>query len=690
MGNRSDVYFATLRDSTYIDELKSRVSKFRERCQTTGLVNRWALSLGNNYGMQPDGKCSWRVTNAGDAGELVQMKVNEYASYIRHELTLAVQQRPAGIAKAINMDIKTLRNARLGSQLVEYYFSDPSHNFEQDYVQALLLTLLSAEAYIVQDWNPNAGRELRPDETGKPMQIGDLEQCLYPVWNAARDWQHPDSKVPWYIFSKRTNKWDLAATPGFEPFGDEIIAQSAGTAVTKPFFSDDLGDSSDYVEEHRFICFPCPSVPEGRYTRFTGDTIFLDVAYPYPCKNVHRVTEQDMIESSHGHTANYDLLGLEQVTDCLDSITLNNLSTFGIATIVGPKGGTGGAGVFHKDLGKGLRYLEMEPAQAAAIKVLDLCRNPKEIFEFRQIISAKKGELSGINSILRGDPQGALKGASGSAMALLQSQALVYNSGVQQSFYKLLSSAGTGIIEICREYADEPRLVKLSGKANAKAIKEFKYDSDTLKAVSTIVFEAINPVLQTAAGKLTVAENLLKNNMCSSPKRYIEVLTTGNLQSLIGDDVAMQDAIIEENEYLSEGKPVEVLLTENHEGHIMAHSAVFYSPNAKEDPQTVETGTEHIQKHVDTWMWLSINNPALLIATGQKVLPVGQPGMPGAPGMPQGMPGQAGGPPNPGQEANPESSGPLDNQPSLPKPPVDPSSGEDAVVAPNTAVRRAA
>jgi hypothetical protein len=685
MQSNHDVYFATLTGKDFHDELLKRVTEYRNRVQTVGLVSLWGLSIGNNYGVSPDGKLSWRVTEAGDAGELVQMKVNEYGSYVRHQLVLAIQQRPAGIAKAINRDTKTLRDARIGSQVAEYYLTDPAHGFEKDYAMAMLMALLTAESYVVKDWDPNAGTEVRPDEAGKPIMNGDLTQTVYSVWNAARDWRHPDGKNPWYIFSRRVNKWELAAK--YPAYAQEIIKQSYTQSVAQPYFCDPLSPDDDYIEEHYFIHFPTPALPNGRIARFTSDVVFLNVdEYPYPTRNVIRATDQEMIESSFGHTSNYDLLGIEQVTDCLDSITLNNLSTFGMATIVGPKGGDGGSGVFHKDLGKGLRYLEMDAQQANAIKVLDLCRNPKEIFEFRELLARKKGEITGINSILRGDPQGALKGASGSAMALLQSQALVYNSGVQTSFYRLLSAGGTCDIEILRTFADEPRIARLAGKANAKAIKEFKYDKKTLEAVSTIVYEPVNPVLQTAAGKLTVAENLLKNNMVTSPKRYLEVLTTGNLDSLIGDDVAMQDAILEENEDLAEGKPVLVVDTENHEEHIAGHMSVIATPNAKEDPLLVRRTLEHIQSHVDMWQMLSATNPALLLATQQKVLPVG-----GA--MPPGTPPAAaagGGAPDPARAADPAAGGPADRQPQLPKPPMDPATGQDAPVAAGTSVRQAA
>lgn len=679
MKNRnSDVYFASEPPYSreFLDATKEKINTWREYCKQTGQASRWELSLGSNYGSSPDGKNSWRVTPGGEFGELVQFKVNDYASLIKHQLVLAIQQRPAGIAKAINTDIKTLRDARIASLLVEYYLTDPAHDFEADYVQALFLALLTSESFVVQDWDATKGQDLRPDETGKVIRAGDLVQEVYGIWNSATDIGAASADQPWRIFSGRVNKFELAAKyPAYE---EQIIINSdygtGSSGIIKPLLYQMPQDGTDFIELHKLIHLPTDACPQGRYALFIADQVILDVEYPYPAKCFYRCSEMDMFETPFAHTSNFDLLSLEQVTDSLHSVILNNQTTFGVATIVGPKGG----GIAQQELAKGLRYLELDPNLVDKIRPLELLATPPEIFNYVGLLNQKKGEFSGINSILRGDPEGGLKGASGSAMALLQSQAISYNSGTQRAFYKILSQCGTGIIENLREFADEPRIGRIAGKQNKAAVKEFKFDSKTLEAVSTVIFEPVNPVLQTASGKLTVAQDLLQAGMLQSPKRYIEVLTTGNLNVLIEDDVACEEAIIEENEKLSEGEPVMAVLTENHQQHIMGHQAVIAQPNAKEDASVVQNVLSHIQEHVMLWQQLSMTNPALLAATNQQVLPQ----------MPV-----VGGPPQPGQTApqgqqpnGPGANQQVDNQPRLPMPPKDPATGERAPVAQGTSV----
>lgn len=682
-----DKYFATLEGREYLDALKLKVNIYRNFIARSGHVALWRTALGAFYGSSEDGKQSWRVTPGGEFGELVQQKVNDFASLLRHQLVLAVQERPAGIAKAVNTDTKTLRNARIGTQLVEYYLSDPAHHFEIDYVRALGLALCSAESFVVQDWNTSLGADVRPDEIGKMIKQGDLEQEVYTTWNAARDIGSPSAVQPWYVFSSRKNKFELAAK--YSAFEEDIIMFGASNTglVRPPLFAGQTNET-DFIEVHKLIHLPTDACPKGRYTLFIGETVLLDVPYPYPANNIHRVSDQELCETAFGHTSNYDLLSLEQVTDTLHSIVLNNQSTFGVSTIVGPKG----AGLAHQELAKGLRYLELDPNLVDKVRPLNLTATPVEVFNYLTMLGTKKGEMSGINSILRGDPEGSLKGASGSAMAFLESQAIRYNTGIQKSFYRLCSSGGTGIIENLRKFADEPRIIRIAGKSNMQAIKEFKVDRDTLNSVSTVVFEPVNPILQTAAGKAQLAELMVEKGMIKSPKRMIEVYTTGNLNVLLEDDVACEEAIIEENEQLADPEidpktgqelPIVAVISENHQDHIRGHQSVISKPNAKKDPMLVQRVLMHIQEHINLWNQASQTNPALLAATGQNVLPqMPVPGMAPAPTAGQGAPGapqpKTGGATGGGQEPR---------EASLPKPPMNPSTGERANVAPGTSVQ---
>jgi hypothetical protein len=142
-----------------------------------------------------------------------------------------------------------------------------------------------------------------------------------------------------------------------------------------------------------------------------------------------------------------------------------------------------------------------------------------------------------------------------------------------------------------------------------------------------------------------MAQDLIKAGMIKSPKQYINVVMTGNLDVLTENDEADQLLILEENEWLSEGKPVRAVITEMHPDHIKGHMSVLSSPQAKEDPQLAQNVTEHILEHIDLWTTASIQKPGLLAALN--IPPIPMPQQMGLPGMsPQdgGSPGPAGAP----------------------------------------------
>lgn len=131
----------------------------------------------------------------------------------------------------------------------------------------------------------------------------------------------------------------------------------------------------------------------------------------------------------------------------------------------------------------------------------------------------------------------------------------------------------------------------------------------------------------------------------------------------------------------SKGESVQAVVTENHADHIKSHMSVIASPEAKEDERVLSVTLAHIQEHLDVWQDASINNPAILLATGQQPLPPPQPQMP--PGMPP-----AGGPAGPGAPAPSGGPGPMkapdaalgEMQPKAPNLPTNPATGEEPAI----------
>lgn len=677
---QSPTYFAQIKEpGKYVDACLEKIAEWRQYCSARGLADLWERKLGNYYGTSEDSYSSQRVISGGSEGELSNLKVNDLHSLIQNQLVVVTAMRPAGQAKAINSDVRSLRNSRIGTAIAEYYLSQAG--FEQKFVDGCETCLVVDECFVDLYWDKDAGDEIRPDVdaesgqpilNGMPIMSGDAKMRVHCPWNVARDASVKADSHKWHIISILSNRFDLAAM--YPDFSEEILT-AAQDDVPQLKLQERKGDDNIYA--HLVVHDRTPAMPKGRYSLIVGKTLIADIkdeagdfSLPYPEYPVDRLTPGDVIDGPMGYCPSNDVMGMEQVTDALHSIITTNNITFGGQNIVGPPL----TGVTISELAKGSRYFELAPDMVDKIMALQLTKSAPETFSYIDKLDAKKqSALGSVTGTLQAQ---ATQGASGSAMALIQAQAVQFNSGTQRSYFRLLSRVMTKLIGVLRVYADTPRVARIVGKSKSQGLKEFKYTGQDLNSISSIVYEMVNPVSQTIGGRMQLAQDLISNGMITSPRQYLTVVETGNLDALTAPDEDANLLILEENERLSEGKPVQAVITENHANHIKSHMSVASSPEAKEDVNLVSALMEHIQDHLNLWQDASMNNPAILFATGQQPLPpMPGPMMAGPGGPPPGaQPGNApeiAGPPNEGLEAK---------QPRAPQMPINPATGERAQV----------
>jgi hypothetical protein len=635
---RSSEYFAALTDPIQLaDEMQEKIRVWREWCGQHGLMGLWQKKLKNYYGVSAAGHTSQAVRSGGTQGELSMIKVNDLRNLIQNQLVMVTSQRPAGIARAVNADVTSLKASRIGTAIAEYYMNQLG--FETRFVTATEIALLCDEAYIDLFWDKAAGDPIAVDfETGRPEMSGDCMLRTHAPWNVARDPGLTVEQQRWNIISYRMNKWDAAAS--YPRFRDSILSEEQSNFPELPM--EDIPDGSDTIFGHLLVHDRTSAVPEGRYALMIGNNIVMDstdesggYVLPYAEYPVERIAPSDVIDGPIGYSAANDILALEEVTDALNSIATTNSTNFGGQCLVGPEG----ANIKVSEIAKGARYFELPPDQVGLLRPLDLLHTPPEIFNYIGMLNQKKEQAVGVNAVIRGNPaEAGMSGASGSALALIQTQAISFNSGIQRSYFALLSGTMTKLIGILRVYADTPRVAKIVGKSKASGLKEFKYTGHDLNSISSIVYEMVNPVSQSLGGRLTFAQDLLKSGLLKNPKQYINVVTTGQTDALIDDDEADQLLILQENEWLVEGKPFQAIITENHQDHLKGHMSVLSSLEAKSNPKLVADTLAHCQEHIDLWMQASQTNPGLLVATAQ------QPLMPPPPAQgaqaPGGLPGE--------------------------------------------------
>jgi hypothetical protein len=244
---------------------------------------------------------------------------------------------------------------------------------------------------------------------------------------------------------------------------------------------------------------------------------------------------------------------------------------------------------------------------------LNLTQTPAEVFKFIEMLNQAAETLSGVNSVARGDPAASLK--SGAALALVQSQALQFISGLQQSYVRLVEDCGTSLINMLKDFAKTPKVIALVGKNNRSYLKEFTGES--ISSINRVIVDVGNPLARTMAGRAQIAEQLIQMQLIKNPSQYLQVLNTGRIDSMFEDEMDQFLLAQSENEKLLEGERVLASMLDAHRQHIMDHRKVFSDPEMRKDPELLRNAHDHIQQHIDL---LRGADPDLLQLLGEQPL----------------------------------------------------------------------
>jgi hypothetical protein len=609
-------YFATSKGDELGRELMKRRDAHFMYLRETG---RWELLYKSElahygYSTTGNGARSHAVGRTGEKSEFATIKVNHFRNLAQHMLTLCTSQRPAPQPIASNSDSKTHKQVTLAHGLLDYYSREK--RVERHLKQAAERSIVKAEGFIEIEWDVTQGERygVMDNDDGSQSEIreGDLRYRVLDPVDVIRDPQREASDLDWVITCHRENRFNLIAQfPEWEDFilalpsADQEDMQRPTTWMLQPRY-----EETDDVYVYRFYHERQPALPEGRMTVFLSDKVILtDGPMPYrriPCR---RIAPAEMMNLGHGYTPMFDLLSIQEAIDALYSVVLTNQTTFGVQTICVKKG----HGLTYNQIAKGLALLEYNGD--AKPEGLNLTFTPQEVFNFIRQLEDVMETLSGINSTVRGNPEASLK--SGSALALVQSQAIQFSSGLQQSYAQLVEDVYTDTLNILQDFAKTKRVVAIVGKYKQHMLKEFT--GDDLSLISRVVVDSGSALSKTASGRVQIAQDLLNNQLIKSPEQYLAVINTGTLEPMTEGANAELILIRSENELLSDGQPQPVSILDSHSLHIREHKAVMASPDMRGNPEVVKAVQDHIMQHINA---LRDTDPALLGMLGEQSLAV--------------------------------------------------------------------
>lgn len=582
-------YWATVPQKEIADEIIDKVDKYYEYLSLSGRLDFYRRSWAYYYRARMSGA---QINPAGEQGELTTVSVNHYRNLLLHLETMTTQQKANFEPKATNSDVKSQSQVILAGALLDYYMREKKMN--RNIKQAVKDSLIFTEGFVRAEWDPTSGDTYGQTATGAAVYQGDMKYTNYVPLDVIRDFTKTSpNQDDWFILRDFQNKYTLAAK--FPALEKEILEDSVDMLeVARTTTINALAlEESDNVIVYTLIHKPTPAIPHGRFTTcLDNGTVMLDGPLPYKETHVYRIAPDEESGSIFGYSVSCDLLSMQEAIDILYSTALTNQATFGVQNILTPKGHDLSTAQFSG----GLNVMEYDP-KVGKPEALNLTSTPPEIFNFMGMLEKLMETISGVNSVARGNPEASLK--SGAALALVQSMAIQFSMGLQQSYAQLVEDLGTGTIKILQDFAAVPRVAAIVGQANKPLMKEFT--GEDLNAINRVMVDMGNPMTATIAGKTNLADALAERNMIDNPDQYIQVITTGRLEPVIQGKQSQLLLIKSENEGLADGKPQRAIITDNHAQHILEHGTVNASPEARQDPNSpiMVATLEHIQEHIN-------------------------------------------------------------------------------------------
>lgn len=609
---------ATLESLDCVKEAKEKITKFYNYI----ISSKLNLMYWRNYNYYfSAGLTASAVNSTGSHSEYSKIMVGDYRNLLQHQLLLVTSNRPAWDCQAVNNDFTSVTQTIVGNATLDYYMK--VYGFEDLLTSAVENTLYAGEGFVEVAWNIDKGDEISDDQ-GNSVRTGDLDLNVYCPWQVIRDILCEDyKKNNWIILRKEVNRFDLAAA--YPDYYDKIINlpsvfESMQAWDIPPYRNKGQLNivGSDQVILWTLYCRKSPSCPEGRFVEFTDDDSFVltDKPLPYKYIQVHRCAASNWKGSCFGYSPAFDQAPIQEAENSMFSSALTNNKAFGVQMI----SIEAGTNISSSALADGLAVIE-RPQGSQPPQGVNLTASSPELYNFINLLQQKQETLSGVNSVVRGDPTGALRGNSGAALALVQSQAVQFMNGLVASYNQLLEDVGNSMIQCLQKFCQIPILAEIVGK-NKKPLLE-QFTSDDFSLINRVQVKAANPITKTLAGKINLADTLLQSGIIKSSDEYLMVLQTGNLEPMIHGETAELLLIAEENEKISAGEIPQAIYSDNHVLHIKEHNTVGSSIDARENPQVIEAMLNHCQQHIDL---LRNTDPQLLQILGQQPLQSSQPG----------------------------------------------------------------
>jgi hypothetical protein len=537
------------------------------------------------YGNFDDSSKSHEISFTGEQGELVRLPINVFRNLARHIHSMITANRPMLEAQSVNGDYKSLSQTYLANGILDYYMRQKG--LEEATSDAVEMAVVLGSSYLKMEWNAMAGEIHDADsDTNEPEYEGELEFSLLSPLDVVVDGTKENwNSQEWVMTRSYINRYNLVAK--YPEKAEEIMAMDTKNVATNYRLALFSNDDTDDIAVFEFFHKKTEAMPNGRYMLFvSGDIVLLDCPMPYRSIPVFRLCPASIMGTPYGYTDMYDVFPIQEALNSLYSAMMTNNNAFMVQNVFVKRG----ADLTTSTIAGGLNIVEGNEKPEA----IQLTATAPETYNFAQLLSTLADTQVGVSSVTKGAPEASLR--SGNALALVQSMSLQFQSPFQAQYVKFLEKIGTSLLDILKDYATTPKLITLVGRNKRPYLKEFT--GDQIGDIKRVTVNVGNPLSRTLAGKTEVANNLLQAGQIDA-RQYIQVLETGELESILQSDMMDLLLIQSENEWLMEGKEVYADVFDQHDLHLKEHRAVVSDPELRRNPELMRKVHDHMQEHID-------------------------------------------------------------------------------------------
>lgn len=632
-------YWLTFEGEDLVRKLEGVDLSYRQ-ANGNPLVDMWFRNAYSYYSTIFESQ-SWMTALqfTGEQGELVKMSVPQARSLVRDAVTLVTKQKLAFQALAKIDDTEVTENMRIANALASDVVTTQTVDLKNELMVEHGFVL--GTGFMGAKWRSDRGKPRAvevisvDEETGEEKKNviydGEIEISVPLIFDMLYDWTIPNwDDLPWAKERVKRNRWDLIEQhPELE---EEILKLPSCMYDDRARNWFGMNDLDDMVYVHELYARPSPALPRGRMVFYANaQTIFYDDENLYGTIPIEQYKPEPLMALNAGYPLLSNLLPSQEMYDHEFSAIATNHSAFAVQNIACPRG----SDISTQQL-LGMNFVDYTPQPiegGGKPTPLEMVKTSPEVFKFSEMLLSNMQGMSRISSAVRGDLPAS---TSGVAIATMTTNALEFFSGYAKADQDVLKKVMMHAISATREFAKVEKLVTIVGKNNQRFSKP--YTGDILKPITGFEMQLINPMMQTMAGRIDIAEKMVTSGLVKNVQGYVAILDGEPLTSLYKPELSEDDLISSENEMMGEGQAVPSLSVDNHALHIFMHKVLLNDPRVRMSGKLQAIVQEHILEHLTLQQTTS---PLLMAMANTGKVPEMAPGAPMGPGGGQMPPGGA-------------------------------------------------